>query len=188
MRAMRVTVAACMIVGPWFGGLQETRAQVERRDLIPNPSTWVTFTHPILEYSLRYPPQIFDEKPLESAIEGRLWVARDGRAQLLAGVIENASGMSARAYRDVLLKESFPGAKLDYAPLKADWFVISGVHEHNVFYQRVTFTCDGKLISSWLMIYPSEQAALYDRVVEGIHKSYRPSRGTNGSCSIAAGN
>jgi hypothetical protein len=172
------SAAACVLA--WVIGCGLTASAQN----VPDPTDWTRFTHPTLGYQLRYPGAIFEEKPLDTSIEGRLWVSRDERAQLLAGVVANDQGLSTKAYRDFVLKESFRGAKLDYAPLRADWFVISGVHEGNVFYQRVTFTCGGRMISSWLLIYPPEQGALYDRIVEGIHETFVPSRGQNGTCAL----
>ena len=36
------------------------------------------------------------------------------------------------------------------------------------------FSCNGRLINSFAMIYPSERGGLFDRIVEGIEKSFRP--------------
>jgi hypothetical protein len=37
----------------------------------------------------------------------------------------------------------------------------------------VTFTCGGRLINSWAMIYPAAERQLYNRVVEQVARSYR---------------
>jgi hypothetical protein len=38
------------------------------------------------------------------------------------------------------------------------WFVLSGTRDGTIFYERVTFTCGGKLINSWAMLYPVRRA------------------------------
>jgi hypothetical protein len=130
-------------------------------------------------FSLTYPSAQFQpQEPL--AEDGRVWVSRDGNARILAGALPNAEGFSLQDYRDFVLKQSYPGASVDYAPMRENWFVLSGVRDGVMFYERVTFTCGGKLINSWAMLYPAAERRLYDRVVEQVSKSYRAGGGNCG--------
>ena len=38
------------------------------------------------------------------------------------------------------------------------------------------FSCAGRLINSFAMVYPTDQRNTFDRVVEGMEKSFRPGR------------
>ena len=49
-----------------------------------------------------------------------------------------------------------------------------------MFYERVTFTCGGRLINSWAMLYPAAERRLYDRIVEQVARSYRAGEGSCG--------
>ena len=123
-------------------------------------------------FTLSYPTARFrPQEPLSE--EGRVWVSHDGNARLLAGALPNADGMNLRDYRELLLKQSYPGAELDYAPVRDTWFVLSGTREGTMFYERVTFTCGGRLINSWAMLYPVEERQVYDRVLEKVARTYR---------------
>jgi hypothetical protein len=102
-----------------------------------------------------------------------VWVSHDGNAKLLAGALENADGMSLTEYRAFLLKQSYAGAEVDYAPLRDTWFVLSGTRDGTIFYERVTFTCGGKLINSWAMLYPAAERQVYDRILEKVARTYR---------------
>jgi hypothetical protein len=102
------------------------------------------------------------------------------RNALLAGALPNADGASLRDYRALVLQQSYPGAALDYAPVGATWFVLSGTRDGMMFYERVTFTCGGRLINSWAMLYPAADRRLYDRIVEQVARSYRPGDGSCG--------
>lgn len=124
-------------------------------------------------FSLSYPAGTFAELPQQTNTEGRVFVSRDGNARLLAGALPNADGMGLRDYRSLLLKESYPGAQIDYAPMRENWFVLSGTRDGVMFYERVTFTCGGRLINSWAMLYPSAERRLYDGIVEHVARSYR---------------
>jgi hypothetical protein len=123
-------------------------------------------------FTLSYPTGRFrPQEPLKE--EGRVWVSHDGNAKLLAGALANADGMSLGEYRQFLLKESYAGAEIDYAPIRDNWFVLSGTRDGTMFYERVTFTCGGRRINSWAMLYPAAERAVYDRIVERVARTYR---------------
>ena len=135
-----------------------------------------TYRNPMFGFTLSYPTAYFTpQEPL--AQEGRVWVSRDGNARLLAGGIPNDEGLNLRDYRDLVMKESYRGAAVDYAPVRDTWFVLSGTRDGMMFYERVTFTCGGRLINSWAMLYPENERRIYDRIVEQVARSYRPGTG-----------
>jgi hypothetical protein len=125
-------------------------------------------------FSLNYPAAQFNAQPSPADDYGRVFVSGDGSARLLAGALPNADGMNLRDYRALVLQQSYPGAAIDYAPISGDWFVLSGTRDGVMFYERVTFTCGGRLINSWAMLYPSAERRRYDRIVELVARSYRP--------------
>jgi hypothetical protein len=132
-----------------------------------------TYRNPLYGFTISYPTAEFaPQEPLEEA--GRVWASPDGSAKLLAGGLPNDDGLSLREYRNLVLRESYPDAELDYAPVRDSWFVVSGVRNGTMFYERVTFTCGGKVINSWALLYPQSERRRYDRVVEQVARSYRP--------------
>lgn len=124
-------------------------------------------------FSLSYPTGTFAQGPSASA-DGEVFLSRDGNARLLAGALPNDAGMGLRDYRAFVLKQSYPDAAIDYAPVRDTWFVLSGIRDGMMFYERVTFTCGGRLINSWAMLYPAGERQVYDRIVEQVARSYRP--------------
>ena len=86
--------------------------------------------------------------------------------------------MSLRDYRALVLQQTYPGAAIDYAPVRDTWFVLSGTRDGTMFYERVTFTCGGRRINSWAMLYPTTERQVYDRIVEQVARSYRPGAAT----------
>jgi hypothetical protein len=129
-------------------------------------------------FSLSYPTEQFVALPVATE-DGRQFVSKDGKARLLAGTIANFDGKSLRDYRAFVLNESFPGAEVTYAPVRDTWFVISGIRNDMIFYQRVNFVCGGRAINSWAMLFPAAEKATYAPIVDQIHKAY--SLG-NGNC------
>jgi len=126
-------------------------------------------------FSLSYPyRQFLPQEPFVEA--GRMWISRDGNARMYAAAVPNADRMSLRDYRALILKQNYPGAELDYAPVRKTWFVVSGTRDDVMFYERVTFTCGGRLINRWAMLYPVAERDHYDRIVEQVAKDYRAGR------------
>ena len=64
-----------------------------------------------------------------------------------------------------------------------------GQNDRDVFYEKVMFSCSGRIINSFAMIYPIESKREFDPIVEGIEKVFflnkAPSRASIGSRGLA---
>jgi hypothetical protein len=143
---------------------------------------WATVINERHGFAIAYPDDVFVQKEGPTTDEGRVFVSKDGKASLLVGAFENTDRQSLQDYRKFLMSGEYAGAKIDYAPVKTRWFVLSGERNGKMFYQRVSFTCGGKLINSWAMVYPTEARSTYDRVVEAVARTYTPGAGRTGIC------
>lgn len=148
----------------------------------PRLDQWETVKNERHGFAIAYPSAVFEQKTPPTTDEGRVFVSKDGKAKLLVGAFENTDNDSLEVYRKYLLDEHYAGADIDYAPIKRRWFVLSGTHNGQAFYQRVSFTCGGKLINSWAMLYPASEGKIYDRVVEAVARTYMPGAGRSGAC------
>lgn len=143
---------------------------------------WATLRNERHGFLIAYPIEVFEQKADPTTDEGRVLHSRDGHAQLLVGAFNNDDETTLEAYRSFLLQENYPGASIDYAPVHKRWFVLSGTIGDREFYERVSFTCGGKLINSWAMIYPKAENRFYDRVLEAVARTYTPGAGRSGNC------
>jgi len=123
-------------------------------------------------FSLSYPAAQFIALP-SATEDGRQFVSKDGSARLLVGTLPNFDNKNLRDYRTFVLNESYPGAKVDYAPVRDSWFVVSGVRNGTAFYQRVNFVCGGRSINSWAVLFPEAQKAVYEPIIDQVHRDYR---------------
>ena len=80
----------------------------------------------------------------------------------------NDSGYTAATYQDYIARHSYGQYQIGYRRLGKTWFVLSGEGNGRIFYEKVMFTCAGRLINSFAMIYPFDQRHLFDPVVERI--------------------
>lgn len=157
--------------------------------LVPAPaanttqfSGWGKLSNEAYGFELSYPVSVFAGNNGLSRSDGHMLISRDGAARLAVATFENDSGASLWEYREQLLKQNYRGADLDYAPFKSQWFVLSGTAGKMEFYERVTFTCGGRLINSWALLYPARESRFYSRVVEAIAPTYLPGAGRDGAC------
>ncbi len=172
-----LAVAALAVAAPALATL--ALANVDQLD-------WTPHRDDTLGFSMTYPAALFRQvKPkgdddARDKVEGRsaiTFVSRDGKARLVAGAAVNTDAVSIADYRRQNLAESYADAKITYARTSNTWFVVSGNRGDEVFYERVSFTCGGRMINIWAMTYPEAEGALYDRVVERIARSFRSVNG-----------
>jgi hypothetical protein len=157
-------------------------AQAKSRPL--STEGWTTYRSPSYGFSFAFPDGLFKlDKSVPQANGGGIWLSDDRSARLIATSGPNAGNDSVLAYRQSIISESYAGAKLDYAPMLPNGFVLSGITGERMFYERITFVCDGRFIYGWQIMYPVAQRQKFDRIVEAIHRSYKPGRGGKGDCS-----
>jgi hypothetical protein len=148
----------------------------------PRLDDWATLKNERHGFAIAYPVNVFEQKTEPTTDEGRVLLSRDGKAKLLVGAFENTDNKTLEDYRQFVIDEQYPGAAIDYDVIKQRWFVVSGIHDGQIFYQRVSFTCGGKLINSWAMLYPETERKTYDAVLTAVSKTYLPGAGKTGAC------
>lgn len=133
-------------------------------------------------FSLRLPGNHFVAGEARNPESGGLWQTRDGRVRVLAVAAANDSNSSLTSYRQFVMDTAYKSAKFDYLPIRDNWFVLSGEMDGRIFYERISFVCDGRYIYGWQMTYPAAEKRRWDPIVESIHRSYRLGRGEDGRC------
>jgi len=145
----------------------------------------VAYRNARLGFSLRYPADVFESgKGADS--DDRLLASRDGRALLRIFATTNSVPTTIAEYRRSLIAQRYADARFDYAPQRQDWFVLSGSVAQEMFYERVTFSCDRRSIHGWVLVYPLAERSYFDAIVEEIHRSYRYAAGRCGESEPSA--
>ncbi len=143
---------------------------------------WQTLSSERYGFEIAYPASVFALRGGAPTQDGEVLISHDGGARLLVGAFPNDSDATLAEYRAQLLSENYEGADIDYAPMKRRFFVLSGTRGTMHFYERVSFTCGGKLINSWALLYPVSERHKYDPIVEAIAPTYSPGAGRAGQC------
>src|SRR4029079_3823335 len=139
---------------------------------------WVAYRNERYGVFLRYPADVLQPERTSEAGDGQVFVSRDGNARLLVGALPNSDRKSPAAYQEQIARESYPDYHVTYRRVSGSWFALSGEGNGKTFYEKVIFSCNGRLINSFAIIYPTAESGLFDRVVEGIEKSFRAGTAT----------
>lgn len=138
---------------------------------------WITYKNERFGYSLFYPSALFqDEAPPENG-GGQSFVSQDGRAKIVVYGTFNTENFTPREYRKVILEEFGGYDQMDYSPTSRTWFVLSGFRGDNIYYQKVMFSCAGKVINVLSITFPTEEKSFYEGMIETIEDRFRPGRG-----------
>jgi len=146
------------------------------------PSAWITYENDRFGFALDYPADVFMADDQRLGDFWRLFISRDGRARLLVTAGFNTKRVTPASHRRSLMSMVYGAATLEYAPLRTTWFVLAGNSGEEMFYERVTFACNGRIIHGWRLTYPVAARDYYSKVIERMHQGYKHVRGAGGHC------
>jgi hypothetical protein len=175
MRGIGALVFGCLAAAVASTGLAEGRKATG--------DGWVRYHNERFGFSLDDPASVFRLERTSAAGDGRVFVAGPGEARLLVGALANRDQHSAKSYQAHLALNAYPGYTISYRPLGDTWLV-SGEGNGKLFYEKAMFSCGGKLITSFAMIYPAAKRATFDPIVARVANSFVA--GTR-QCQQAAG-
>lgn len=167
----RRTMLPCLRASLAFGVVLGCAAAVAQ------DGRWQEYRSERFGYSLIFPSGLFHLRVEGSGGQDAEFVSEDGRAMLKVFAAQNDENVTPAEYRASILREGSPDTRLLYGPHGATWFVLSGVRGGGIYYQKVMFSCDGRVISAFAMTYPTEMKRAYDPLVTRIEKNFRPASG-----------
>jgi len=145
-------------------------------------TTWAVYRNVYLGFALKYPPDVFALGRHQTDDGDRLLTSKDGRALLRIFGIPNRTATTLTQYRRSLIAQRYADATFDNTHQQHNWFVLSGRVGEEMFYERVTFSCDRRSIHGWLLVYPMADRSLFDAIVEEIHRTYKYDIGAHANC------
>jgi len=145
-------------------------------------SNWTTYQDARFGFALKYPTDVFvfDKGPAHD--NARTFVSHDGQALLRIFAAQNSAGMSLARYRRSVIEERYAGVVLGRTPRRRFWFVLSGTRDEMMRYERITFSCDGRSVHGWQMIYPLSERTFYDRIADEVHRNYSHGDSADAHC------
>lgn len=137
------------------------------------PAGWSEYRNEKFGLTLMYPRDIFQVERTAEAGDGQVFVTPEGDARLLVGALVNESGFTVTTYQNHVARQSYGKYEVTYEPRGRTWFVLSGEGDGKVFYEKVMFSCSGKLINSFAMLYPADKRDVFNPIVERMEDTFR---------------
>ena len=146
-------------------------------------TSWAVYHNASLGFALKYPPDVFALGRNQTDNGDRLLTSKDGRALLRIFGVPNRMAITLTQYRLSLITRRYADATFDYTQQRHNWFVLSGRVREEMFYERVTLSCDGRSIHGWLLVYPIADRSFFEAIVDEIRRTYKYDIGANTNCS-----
>ena len=127
-------------------------------------------------FSLAYPSPLFALATTSEQGDGHIFSAPSQNARMLAGVIVNQDGYTPASYFKFVASTSYAGYKVTYRKIGPSWFAISGEKGDTVFYEKVQFSCNSTLMTSFAVIYPAASQRVINPAIERMENSFRSAR------------
>jgi hypothetical protein len=140
----------------------------------PDDLGWTEFRNERFGLALRYPAEVFVSQRSSKSGDGDLFETPDGKGRLLVGALENTERFTPRSYQTFIARQSYPGLRIDYAPVGQSWAVLSGTLGPTMVYEKIMFSCGGSVINSFAMTYPIAERRFFDPLIEAIEDTFRP--------------
>jgi curved DNA-binding protein CbpA len=167
----------------WHGAAEDASPEPAKGD---GEQGWTTYRDSSFGFALRYPAAVFVLDSGQSTRAVQTFVSRDGHAVLRILADKLPRGTTLPAFRRALLKKRYAGASFDATPLRAYWFALSGTRGETAFFERVTFSCDGKAMHGWQMVYPKGVRATYDKLAKQVLRNEPHGNGPEPACKKVA--
>lgn len=130
-----------------------------------------TYINDRFSFSVLYPPGLLKMQPPPENNDGRTFLSRDSSVEMRAWGQYNAFSRTLREeYEDAL--KGF-GEKPSYMMLGKSSFVLSGIKEGKIFYQKTLYRKNNDAFYTLTIEYPQTQRKKYDPIVTRISNSFR---------------
>ena len=137
--------------------------------------TWRTYQNDRYGTTIEY-PDFFRAAPPPDNDDGREFKAPDG-GDFSVFASYNALDFDLAGFKAFTVKNLDAGEVITYQAQGDNWFVISGTHGDDIFYERHLLSHRGELTNGFVISYPARLKQLYDPIVARMSKSFRAGTG-----------
>jgi hypothetical protein len=136
---------------------------------------WAIEQDSALAFKFTYPRDLFHRTPGDGKPSFHYFVSRDSDAKFMVGAWDNKADQTPGEFKRWLMANTGGYDAMTYVPRGRSWFVLSGYRGDAIYYEKVMFSCAGRIVNVLAMTYPKGLRHLYDPVVEQMEDSFRPS-------------
>ncbi len=136
---------------------------------------WRTYREPTFGFVYSYPEELFDQTGGDDRPSFHYYESPGSEAKFFVGAWNN-EGDTPKSLKRWLKENGEDYGEITYNPGGRSWFVLSGYRGDQIYYQKVMFSCGGRVANIFAIAYPTASRELYDPVVERMEDEFRPAR------------
>ena len=138
-------------------------------------SRWSTQQDDKYGFSYSYPVELFAE------VEGerpsfRYFQSSESEAKFMVGAWDSERGETPSHFKQWMLTNADGYEDITYQPRGRTWFVLSGHRDDQIYYEKVIFSCGGRVVNVLAISYPEADRDMFDQVVERMEDSFKGGR------------
>ena len=132
-----------------------------------------TYHNARFDYSVSYPADLLIPQGESVNGDGQRFLSKDGRTEL---AVYGSYNSLDQTLNDVLTQESerspdHPNRVVTYKVLRGDWFVVSGIEDRRIFYQKTMLR--GSTFKTFRIEYDESQKQTFDSIAAFIARSFK---------------
>lgn len=128
---------------------------------------WAVYENARFGYSIAYPSDLLAPQPEADNGDGRAF--RNKTASMQVFGMNMLLGETLRGEFDRIVEDY---ENVSYKIFRNNFFVVSGIDEGNIYYQKIIERKDGTFISFYIQ-YPQNKRAVYDKITAKIADSFK---------------
>ena len=136
---------------------------------------WTTREDSHFGYSYSYPRELFAEIDGERP-SFHYFQSPQTEAKFLAGAWDNEKGENPGDFKQWMLTHADGYEDVTYEPRGRSWFVVSGYRGDQIYYEKVIFSCSGRIVNILAIAYPEARRELFDPIVERMEDHFKGGR------------
>jgi len=137
---------------------------------LPTASGWTFYDNPRFGTRIAYPANLFAPLPPPENGDGLSFRSIDGAARF---IVFGQFNVLEKTVEEMLADDLASGQyeQVTYQRKAANWYVLSGYRQGNVFYRKVFVPAGTDMLHAFEIDYPPQQKAVYDTITARMAKS-----------------
>ena len=121
-------------------------------------------------------------KSLFAAVEGdgkpgfHYFTATEVDAKFLVGAWDKQDATTPEHFKRWMIANAGGYEEITYQPRGRSWFVLSGYRGDQIYYEKVMFSCGGRVVNILAIAYPTSERDQFDPLVERMEDTFKPSQ------------
>jgi hypothetical protein len=123
-----------------------------------------------------FPESLFSSAEGDGKPGFHYFAANPVDAKFLVGAWDNRDDETPEHFKRWMITNAGGYEEVTYQPRGRSWFVLSGYRGEQIYYEKVMFSCGGRIVNILAIAYPTAERALFDPIVERMEDTFKPSR------------